>query len=250
MADERTTGNGGFEEERAEATPVAATGGEASGSEAASGAEACAASHAPTVPETPLPVPAVCPPPAPFPYGDPAASAASPSACAGAAGPTAPSPSFPSGGSGYAGAPTAAAGWAPAQPTPPADPVRAAKPESGKAIAALVCGILSILASETVIFGIVLGIVAIVLAGSYLRDWGSDGKATGGRICGIVGLVLSSLTLVAYLVMGAIGMAMIDYVGFDTVQDAVEWALDEGKVGIEIHDDEGVVRIGVFGSDE
>lgn len=43
------------------------------------------------------------------------------------------------------------------------------------------------------LIGIVLGIVAIVMGGSYLKTFGQDGKAKAGRICGIVGVVLSVL---------------------------------------------------------
>lgn len=75
---------------------------------------------------------------------------------------------------------------------------------SGKAVAALVLGIFAILTSGSVILGIIFGIIAIVLAGSYIKQTGKDGKAVAGRICGIVGIVLSVLSLVLYLVMGGL----------------------------------------------
>ena len=44
------------------------------------------------------------------------------------------------------------------------------QPSSGKAIAALVCGILAILFSWTILFGIGLGIAAIILARSAVKE--------------------------------------------------------------------------------
>lgn len=82
------------------------------------------------------------------------------------------------------------------------------QPSSGKAIAALVCGILAILFSWTILFGIGLGIAALILAGSAAKETGKDGKTTGGKICGIVGIAFSVLTLIAVIALGAlIGVA-------------------------------------------
>lgn len=72
---------------------------------------------------------------------------------------------------------------------------------NGKAVGALVCGICAIVFSGTVIIGVVLGIIAIVLAGSALKE-GTDGKAKAGRICGIIGLALSVVTLIVSLIFG------------------------------------------------
>lgn len=73
---------------------------------------------------------------------------------------------------------------------------------TGKATGALVCGILAILFSSSVIVSIILGIAAIVLAGSYLKEGGTAGTAKAGRICGVVGIVFSVICLVFYLVVG------------------------------------------------
>lgn len=106
---------------------------------------------------------------------------------------------------------------APAQPGAPASPygavppVAAAPSGSGKATGALVCGILAILMCAAPLIGIVLGIVAIVLGGSYLKTFGADGKAKAGRICGIVGIVLSVLLWVF-----AIGTVMWAYSQIDS----------------------------------
>ena len=63
------------------------------------------------------------------------------------------------------------------------------------------CGILAILFSASILFGIALGIVAIVLAGQAVKQAGRDGRATGGKVCGIVGIVLSVLAFVLYVVI-------------------------------------------------
>lgn len=81
----------------------------------------------------------------------------------------------------------------------PGQPVQAAQTGNGKAIGALICGIFAILLSPSVLFGIILGIVAIILAGSYIKTAGKDGKATGGRICGIFGIVFSVISLFIWI---------------------------------------------------
>ena len=71
------------------------------------------------------------------------------------------------------------------------------QPKDGTAIASLVLGIMSFVLCETIIFGIVLGIVAIVLgasARSYASKFGfPKGVATTGLVFGIIGIVLSVL---------------------------------------------------------
>lgn len=65
----------------------------------------------------------------------------------------------------------------------------------GKALGALLCGIASVLLFWTTIPGIILGIVAIALAGSYADLWGKTGKTTAAKIAGILGIVASTLVL-------------------------------------------------------
>ena len=87
---------------------------------------------------------------------------------------------------------------------------------NGKAVAALVCGILAILFSATILLGIVLGIVAIVLAVQAVKAMGKDSKATGGKVCGIVGIVLSVLAFFLYVVLG---LGMLAFVAaYDDVE--------------------------------
>ena len=111
----------------------------------------------------------------------------------------APAPGAQQPGAGAAAPQQPASPYASAQPGAPASlygsvpPTQPAPSGSGKATGALVCGILAIVLCGAPLIGIVLGIVAIVMGGSYLKTFGQDGKAKAGRICGIVGVVLSIL---------------------------------------------------------
>ena len=73
------------------------------------------------------------------------------------------------------------------------------KKSSGMAIAALVCGILSLVCACFGTFawiGVVLGIVAVVL-GVMANKKGKDTKATAGLVMGIIGLALSAIIAIA-----------------------------------------------------
>lgn len=95
-------------------------------------------------------------------------------------------------------------------PQPPT--VAPTGPGSGKALGALICGICAIVFSGTVVPGIILGIVAIVLASQYVKSFGKDGKATGGKVCGAIGIAFSVIALALYIFVFAIGaMAYNDY---------------------------------------
>lgn len=97
--------------------------------------------------------------------------------------------------------------------TPPQSPYATAPQPSGsadgKATGALVCGILSILLCSSVVPSIILGIVAIVLGGKALKLISINGKAKAGRVCGIIGIVLSviSAALISFLLVWAVGTA-------------------------------------------
>ncbi|MBO4365370.1 MAG: hypothetical protein J5804_03645, partial [Eggerthellaceae bacterium] len=84
---------------------------------------------------------------------------------------------------------------------PPVAPTVPAPEKNGKATGALVCGILAILTSPTIIVGIILGIVAIVLARGAKKK-SPDGKATGGLVCGAIGLGLSVIMLAIGVITG------------------------------------------------
>lgn len=152
----------------------------------------------PVPPAAPTPVPPATPTPAqPAQPTSPYAPPASPYAQ-----PTAPVP-----GSGYYGQPQQPGRQPMPQPAGYYQPV--APQSSGKIIAALVCGILAILFSASVLFGIVLGIVAIVLAVQGVKQTGKDGKATGAKACGIIGIVLSVLAFFLYMILGLGALAYV-----------------------------------------
>lgn len=101
-----------------------------------------------------------------------------------------------------------------AQPQPgvpggPAPVYPSAPQGKGKATGALVCGILAILFSWMPIVGIVLGIVAIVLATSFIRQGGVIGTAKAGRVLGIIGIVLSVVLFVFSMVVGFAALSFI-----------------------------------------
>ena len=73
------------------------------------------------------------------------------------------------------------------------------KQKNGKAIAALVLGILAIVISGPFI-GIILGGIAIALAIAS-RSTSRDGKATAGLVCGIAGLVLSLFMTIGFVLV-------------------------------------------------
>ena len=133
-----------------------------------------------------------------------------------------PTPTAPSAASPTPPPPPAPGQDQPAQPYQPVAPGQPVNPygqpapgyyqqpaKSGKATGALVCGIFAILLAWAPLFGIILGIVAIVLAVKAVKEAGKDGKATGGKVCGIIGIVLSVLSFILYLVIGFGAMAYI-----------------------------------------
>lgn len=63
--------------------------------------------------------------------------------------------------------------------------------KNGKATAALVLGIISLVGICIPIAGIVLGIIAIVMAMMAKKEGFTGGKQTGGLVMGIIGIVVS-----------------------------------------------------------
>lgn len=101
----------------------------------------------------------------------------------------------------------------PTQPMPPQGaPYAGAPAPAGQPspTGALVCGILAIVFCFIPIVGIVLGIVAIVLAGKYFKAGGTQGQGKAGRICGIVGLVLSIIMIIVNSVLIVLGLSVLD----------------------------------------
>lgn len=100
----------------------------------------------------------------------------------------------------------------------PGQPYMPQQPRSeGKAIAALVCGILSIVFCAGTLFGLILGIVAIVLASSYVKQNGPNTKAKIGKICGIIGSILSAL---AFVFTMFVGCSLLAAVGGASIADS------------------------------
>lgn len=107
-----------------------------------------------------------------------------------------------------------------AQPGAPIDPVMvqqnaAYNAQMGaypppKPTGALVCGILAIVFCWIPIIGIVLGIVAIVQASNYFKAGGAESSGKAGKICGIIGLVLSGIMIVINLCLVIFGLAVLD----------------------------------------
>lgn len=88
-----------------------------------------------------------------------------------------------------------APGGAPAAPNGP-------RPSQGSIIAALVLGILSIFFCSLAPLGLGMGIAAIVLAGRAAKAGILDGKATAGKVCGIIGTSLSIIVILAWIFIG------------------------------------------------
>ena len=70
----------------------------------------------------------------------------------------------------------------------------AAVKAGNRAMIALVCGVVSILTAASVILGIAAGVVAIIF-GLKAKKETTDGKATAGFICGIIGVALSVIMI-------------------------------------------------------
>ena len=70
----------------------------------------------------------------------------------------------------------------------------------GKAIASLICGIVGLF-----IFGIVFGIIAIVLSNKSIQTNGPTGVAKAGKILGIICIIFFFIALIAGIV-GGVGM--------------------------------------------
>ena len=125
------------------------------------------------------------PGPGPSPYGAPPNQGTPPYG-------QGPSPYGPGPGAPY-GPPTQHPGY----PYPTGAPGAPAK-STGKATAALVCGILSIVLCWTTLFDALLAIPAIVLGIVVLSDKRAPGRglAMAGLICGVIGAILAIVLLI------------------------------------------------------
>ena len=86
-----------------------------------------------------------------------------------------------------------------------------AQGSKGKAIACMVCGIASIVASYGYGFGLVCAIVSLVL-GSQLKKAGVENQFTKvGKITAIIGLILSIIGTIASIALAVAGAALSNY---------------------------------------
>lgn len=115
--------------------------------------------------------------------------------------PAAPQPGMPQGAPVNPGMPQQPAAYPP--------PVGAYQ-QLPKATGALVCGILAIVFCWIPIVGIILGIVAIVQASKYFKAGGTDGSGKAGKVCGIVGIVLSGIMIIVNCFLMILGLQILD----------------------------------------
>ena len=95
------------------------------------------------------------------------------------------------------------------------------KPHPPGAVASLVCGILAVVFAYVPVFGVVLGVAAMINAGRARRAladgpdlWLPSSLPIAGQVCGIIGAVLSSLAtlwaVAIFSVIAALIAAMIN----------------------------------------
>ena len=80
----------------------------------------------------------------------------------------------------------------------------------GLQIACMACGIASIPGSCGYgVVGLALGIAALVMANKISAQTGGElaGMSKAGKICGMVGMILSILAIVGFILMFALGLA-------------------------------------------
>lgn len=83
--------------------------------------------------------------------------------------------------------------------------------KNGKAVAALVLGIVSLLGLCIPLVGIICGIIAIILAVMAKKEDSTDGKQKAGMILGIIGIVISIIMWIVNAVILA-GSGILDQI--------------------------------------
>ena len=83
--------------------------------------------------------------------------------------------------------------------------------KNGKATAALVLGIISLIGICIPIAGIICGSIAIVLAVLAKKEGSTDGKQKAGMILGIIGIVISIIMWIVNAVILA-GSGILDQI--------------------------------------
>lgn len=112
------------------------------------------------------------------------------------------------------------------------------KKSSGMAIAALVCGILSLVGACFGVgawAGVVLGIVAVVL-GVMANKAGKDTKATAGLVMGIIGLALSAIIAISCTVCTMKAKKALKDAGWDEAMKQLEDYDWEGELNKALED--------------
>lgn len=83
--------------------------------------------------------------------------------------------------------------------------------KNGKATAALVLGIISLIGICIPIAGIICGIIAIILTVMAKKEGSTDGKQKAGMILGIIGIVISIIMWIVNAVILA-GSGILDQI--------------------------------------
>ena len=83
--------------------------------------------------------------------------------------------------------------------------------KNGKAVAALVLGIVSLLGLCIPLAGIICRIIAIILAVMAKKEGSTDGKQKAGMILGIIGIVISIIMWIVNAVILA-GSGILDQI--------------------------------------
>jgi heme/copper-type cytochrome/quinol oxidase subunit 2 len=99
-----------------------------------------------------------------------------------------------------------------------------AAPSNGMGTAALVIGILAVLATITVIGGVVLGLVALIL-GFIARGKVKRGEATNGGSA-LAGIILGAIAVVCSIAIVAAGVSLINSDSGKKLQDCLDSAGD------------------------
>jgi len=88
------------------------------------------------------------------------------------------------------------------------------QPGKGKAIASLVLGIVSLVFAWLPFFGLILGIVGLVLAAGAGREGFTGGLKTAGFVCSLIGTIIGALYLVIFIIGIALSIAFLDHFFF------------------------------------
>jgi len=89
----------------------------------------------------------------------------------------------------------------------------ASPPGKGKAIASLVLGIVS-LVFPVPFFGLIVGIIGLVMASGARKEGFSGGLQTGGFVCSLIGTIFGALVLLLVIIGIGLSLAFLDFFFF------------------------------------